>query len=600
MKRIIKVLIVLLMCIPFVVKADMGMPEKSEYKVIVTNPQGTKNLNSDSGEVFPYDKVLTVNYEQVDDGVLYLFNFGQDSIKIKASDVKIYGDEVVVGEPLKNGVTGTTYYAYEGGEFLYKGPSYVYGKVSDEPIPKGAKLKVVGGYDDVFSYVEYNGKRGWIFTYPYMEIKIYDHPTKFASILKEDSSIIMISDSIKAYAKPYDSENEFTNVPVTVGQEYKVDLLLKAGPKEALFGTINGDSIRWISGWNKINDNDWKTTYFEKSDMFFYPKNSVDYYSDFECTKKVGTLDAMKKIDIYAVDWYIDYEGGFNMYKSMINLDGKYYFLNENNEGFESTKCAYVVVLGDREVPYYEDYKLTKPAGYLEAGKIIKIAAEDTSNVYMVELDGKQYYIDGNYTKFENTDSFITTSYSNSVSTYSSDLILYKNFKSLKELSDEVTIPAGEEYNEIKSITKNGIKYMLVKYKDNIGIIKNYNSKKATFVREEYVCPFSGENLNSENTEEVVDPNDNNKDVSENKVMDTKTIIIICVVVGVALAITTIVIIVLVNKSKKANIVPEPTPIEQPVQSVEQSVQTFEPAPIAPQVQQVEENQPTNNDGENN
>ena len=157
--------VLVLLVFPLVVFADGAAPTLQGYQVRVTNPDGAKGLLYDwktktySETTIPYDTVIDVYMEMVYEGELYGETYYDENI-VRLSDCTLVKEELEIQEGYK--ASGKIYVIKEG-TYLYKGPSKVYGKVTDTMIPVGTTLTYTY-YDGIFAYVSYKGEKGWVYT----------------------------------------------------------------------------------------------------------------------------------------------------------------------------------------------------------------------------------------------------------------------------------------------------------------------------------------------------------------------------------------------------------------------------------------------------
>ena len=167
MKKL-KFLLICLLCLPVIVKADMGPPETKQYELVVTNPDGIDYYKDEEGNPvaghIKKDEVITVTWEYEGEYHIELKNGNYGIIK-SVSGTSLIKDEI---DPTKEKTEDifksdteqeAIVYANEGVD-LYKGPSSVYEKVAH--VKKGTKLKYYYSVGDTtYIYTEYNGKKGW-------------------------------------------------------------------------------------------------------------------------------------------------------------------------------------------------------------------------------------------------------------------------------------------------------------------------------------------------------------------------------------------------------------------------------------------------------
>jgi len=571
MKKLSKILILLLMVfIPFTVKADMGAPERNEYEVIVTNPNGIKNYYLDNNSIIPYNTIIKIQYEYKEDNELYLESFGDQQIIVKASDVSLYSTKVVEAEEFSENDEVNTYYTYADGGYLYKGPSIMYEKVSEETIPKGTYLKEIGkSVDDCFSYVEYNGQKGWIYVYPYIDKQflLYDEPTKFAKVVEADSNLVYAESKIKQF-KDIKLE-EYEEVNVTIGDSVSYDVYLMASPKTVLYGKIVNNEVRWMLDYRMATNDDGSngsyTNLLYKNSISIYTLEEITYYSDLRATQKAGTIKSNEMVDIYANE---EIEGTVFMGSIMFKKDGKFYFIHGTFDNpikgivVDNDNCRYITIIKKDGIPYYSDFNLKNKAGTLEnlsSYRVLGIEYED--DTYLLSINGKKYFAAINYDK--DGASFHTHGYEIKEIEYNKDIVIYTDIENLENgissLKETVTVPKGDKVIYLGLHYENGKYYYIVKYNDVIGLVVE-DSSSVTNKKEVDICPFTGEKIkeNKSNNENKEEPKEEN---IEEKTLDSKTIIIIAVIVGVTIAVTAVVIIVLVNKKKKAVIQTKPESI---------------------------------------
>ena len=586
MKKINYLILLLVLCVPFAVKADMGAPEFTEYAVVVTNPSGAACYNYDyvnnqtiyvkSNKVINYNEVIKIIDEKRFNEELYLTSYDSDCT-VKSSDVKVYGNDVVT--PNTYSTTDRYVYAFKDGGYMYKGPSLVYGKVSDDPIPAGTTLKVLGG-DEIFDYVEYNGQRGWIYTYSYPAFDPYNTTTSFVTKYSKDVYFYVGTRELKLYDNPYadpTDSNSYIVKQYKLGEKIKVEYGTNTGAKYSKYGIMVDGKVRWIFDG-----------LFAQEDTKLITGKKITYYQDMECKNVAGTMDEFVSLDFVAIDGHYYDDGSIQMQTIMVRYDNDYYFLKGEWENllpiYEYRQCDYLFVLDKEGYPYYSDYDLKKEAGRIKNGEIVKLLGDngdyetEDGEKYLVEIDGKKYHIGEKDKSKYNVVFYFSSSHSTSTYKYDHMLTMYTNYTDIDNLKDEVTIPANAELIDVGVIEK-GYNYNnlsnlhLVKYNGQYGIVKiykHYNYKYDPLT--ENVCFVDGtklvlkEDKKEEPTSEVVITNndDQSTDKSNNKY---KTVAIVGTIVGISLAAVAIVIIVIVNKKKK-NKTEEVAPVEEQPEAV--------------------------------
>ncbi len=181
MKKVIQliILILILVSIPLISNADIGMPGVLEYDVKVINESGAKLKAYDNKEItVPYGTILKVNCELNINGELCAWvKYNNSQYEAKMADLGLVSEEADISGLEEVNIK---MYVYDEGAYLYKGPSKTYSKVDDNfQLPVGETVNIKYE-DDMFGYVEYGGKKGWVYTYQ----------MKFNSPYNEDSALV--------------------------------------------------------------------------------------------------------------------------------------------------------------------------------------------------------------------------------------------------------------------------------------------------------------------------------------------------------------------------------------------------------------------------
>ena len=172
MKKILGYLLVFVLMIPFVVKADMGAPMVRQYEVLVVKEEGISYYNYKNGklvEVGRWEKnqTLSIDYEITEDGIKYLSattgndEDGYDSYYVKASDVVTKEKEVKVTDSGVNKLDKVVKVKATEDVDVRKGPGTAYEKIGT------IKKDTVGTYryyidGSTFVYYESDDLSGWV------------------------------------------------------------------------------------------------------------------------------------------------------------------------------------------------------------------------------------------------------------------------------------------------------------------------------------------------------------------------------------------------------------------------------------------------------
>ena len=181
MKKIIKYLLLTILFIPCIIKADMGAPMIRPYEMVVTNPNGIdyygydNNMNEVIKGHLNKDDTFTVEYEY--DTVYNIIINKNEYASLHSLDGTIpLKDEIKPEIEVNNSNENTAgiikaitsnnealVYADEGVD-IKKGPAKGYTTIGH--IEKGKTIKYNYYYDDgtgiISIYVDYNGIKGWV------------------------------------------------------------------------------------------------------------------------------------------------------------------------------------------------------------------------------------------------------------------------------------------------------------------------------------------------------------------------------------------------------------------------------------------------------
>lgn len=213
------ILLLLFFIMPMFVKADMSAP-MSSYKIRISNPEGAEvyewnnktRLFEKTGEKIDYDLVYIVQYEQIINNEIYAHITRKsidDKGKVTYSDIKLIklDDTRVIEidiedyekEMLKK------YYVFDDTCYLYKGPSKLYGKIEPEISLSVGTIIETEYYDELWAYVEYNGVKGWVYTYTFTTLSPYNESAGMVSISEYHPNIKSVNE-LTLYNNPKTEE----------------------------------------------------------------------------------------------------------------------------------------------------------------------------------------------------------------------------------------------------------------------------------------------------------------------------------------------------------------------------------------------------------
>lgn len=217
MKKIKLFILLLLISTPIFVKADAGTPILS-YEVRISNKEGAFIYEWDdenkkyykTEEKLSYDTTYQVMYERIINNELYAYVYSEDKTidtvgdcLIKLSDTTPL--EFILSDYKKDDTI--KYLIFEEGIYLYQGPSKIYGKITPEvslPVNTEVETKY---YDDMWAYVEYNGKKGWIYTYTFKRLSPYNEAAGVADITNKKTISLKTLGPVKLYSNPKTKES---------------------------------------------------------------------------------------------------------------------------------------------------------------------------------------------------------------------------------------------------------------------------------------------------------------------------------------------------------------------------------------------------------
>ncbi|MBR5662234.1 MAG: hypothetical protein IKX00_01110 [Bacilli bacterium] len=198
MKKLFIIAIAIFM-FPLIAYADGAGPEIVSYDAYVTNPKGAPYYDWDLKKkgTIEYEKKIRIYNEYTMDGEIYGViedKNSDDEYFVSVNDIAP-AKKVLTKKDAKAIKNPFSIYVYKDIE-LYNGPAVIYGKNGDI-IPKDSELTVK--YADtkninVFLYVEYNGKSGWI---PYFG-NPQDLELNYATKVSKEETLYIVND-IKYY-----------------------------------------------------------------------------------------------------------------------------------------------------------------------------------------------------------------------------------------------------------------------------------------------------------------------------------------------------------------------------------------------------------------
>ncbi len=526
MKKLSRILVLIILLLPFIVRADVGGPMLTSYEVIINNQNGAveysydykTNTISASTAYLEKGKVIEIYDERYFDGELYLSYWDErydDNFYIKKSDVLINGEDLI--EPGLNYIGDDYLYAIEDLELL-KGPGQIYDKANNGFVPKGSTMKILAG-DEAYWYVEYNGNRGWVLEESTNGIV---SPVAF----EREDTYTNLTKKVTLFNNPNDSAG--TTVDIEIGTKFKSKYEYGNG----WYGVEYNGELKWIKESDTIvYDSQQKAIVFD----------SLDYYSDPTCKIKVGTLNRFEEYEITSYDYSDEEDENAEIIKIVIRIDGKIYYLKPSTYGqlYYVPECGYLIPFSKRY--YTKDIEGKEVVKEFDAfsrikvkGTIYNVSAD--MRIFIIEVDGEYYYYHTNALKFAYYEYNSRQSLAPRMLTAKKDMYIIIDDKSEQ-------IKNGDEYLYIGQVFYDGKvepRYY-VKYKDRYGVVAHddvdfYLSDKLNYCLDDPSQAITPEK----------------KTTTEDKKNNNHNIIIISSIVGGCVALTGIVLIILINKKKKA------------------------------------------------
>jgi len=394
MKKMKYIILLLLMIIPILVKADMAAP-MSSYKIRISNPNGanTYEWNPDEKEYtltetkLNYDEVYNIAYEQIIDGELY----GQASIRVKDENgwqTENYFGYIKLSDtsPLEVNIedykkeTSVKYYVFDDTCYLYKGPSKIYGKIEPKIFIKKGTTIESNYYDEMWTYIEYNGVKGWVYKYTFNKGP-YNEPAGMVYVneKKEYNRKILTMKEIELYKSPKTDEKTDKTIPKGVSLDYIYVYLMEPFSPN-YYVSYNGNY-----GWLKTEQEDYIITniaYYTRSTlkiknddglkMYISPNQNSEVLANIPKDTEVTSKYSLE--ESHSTPWYyINYNGteGWLYINTYEDIE---YLSNEENQAVEEIKEDLPEEIPEEEktiIPKQEDDNVNDLIIYYLLGALI-------------------------------------------------------------------------------------------------------------------------------------------------------------------------------------------------------------------------------------
>ena len=467
---------------------------------------------------------------------------------------------------------------------MYKGPNAIYKEITT--IPKGTKLYLEYSNDELdqtFAYVEYNGKKGWIFTYEFMSYMSEDGKGSGLAYISK-GTIYTLKEEFEVYDYPNEKANKTTK-KLEKNKEYSYTKSVPAPKSNWLY-------FKELNGWIYLSYSSDPTSggtskeagalYKEEEKALVLNENKIDIYKSYVGEEKAdvkitsGTIIDSKYI-------YFDYgKNDYPDYRFNVNVDGTWVWISDKNEEDYNILTSIkqnIVLVGDKELKSYKDIDLTKEGKTISPNKLLEgyiFSKRNTTYHYVdgeflatkieyANYDSKKYYYE-NGKWIESKDVRVITSYYTKNRNIDISVYLYeKNDSSSKRIG---AVPANElfkvlaiDYDTYHDDKCNNSEWDYVEYLNTRGWIHFktcYDNKTQTSYYDGYetVEIKEVEKVNEENNvveeKPVEEIKDENKVVSKDKELDNR--ILIYIIIALSIAVAVLATIILVNKKKTPNI----------------------------------------------
>lgn len=310
MKKILLYITILLL--PIIVKAELTTPNQIGYEAKTNKEIILYNESLNEVTNISTDTEIKINSEKTINGETYgsiVYNNEKYLVKINDIDLKynkLSANSLTRKQEKKLITIANTK--------IYKGPSIKYEELT-ESIPANEELTTYY-YDDVWSYVDYNGSTGWIYTYSYEELKPYDIDCTVGKV--EDKKIkILTTDNITLKNNPLAQETNNKIIPANTELEYKYYYELHDGSKYLYVEKDNN------KGWFEVNysENDNLAAFKYDCNYIYVTNNYINFYSkynDISSKTSVKILQGTELEILYTAtiknkcNWYyVKYKGEY-------------------------------------------------------------------------------------------------------------------------------------------------------------------------------------------------------------------------------------------------------------------------------------------------
>ncbi len=364
MNKKLLVLLLMLLVVPTLVSADVGMPERSSYNIKITNTNGAY-LYDDSDDEDTYNKTSTF----LAPGTICESSYSYGKyLEAKCGDKYGYllADDITPildASKMEFKKYKKQYYAYKE-TTVYEYP-YFASKVAGT-IAKGETFDInicQSESFDSWAYVNVNGVKGWIYALYETTAEIgLDDKSAIATVAAvEEGEFYVVYTDVDLYTEPME-QGEKVNAYLEYGKTYKYKYNYNQVYAEYVQVEVDGKLV-WVNKNLEAHKTDDKMIITDASKVALYGR-ALDKNSVVKTLLMDNTLyDIKVAYELNHGDgWYLVNDGTSDLW---ITLDVDY----DDEVDVGSYIYSPYEYYSNMTVDYYEDYTMTKKAGTFEANK---------------------------------------------------------------------------------------------------------------------------------------------------------------------------------------------------------------------------------------
>ncbi len=401
MKNKIKLFIIALIglfTLPLIAKADVGAPENYRYHVIISNQKGAAMYDWETkkiGVTIPFDTKIEVMFESTMNEELYLdVSYKNNYGYIKAKDVKVYEEEIDFSQMTEN-KSQEQYYTLEKTD-MYKGPSTVYGKI-DKTIPAGEIIDYTYKSADTWSYVEYEGTKGWVYSYFYTESEII--PNNLAIVAKDDENRLFIIPEEAELHKTQKADSEVIKT-IKGGKEYIYKYQKNLKDLNTAYYIEDGDTKGWVINKNPIDN---KPPVLDvrgnEAPFVIMVKEGLQAYKEHNDEKPIKNLTIPYLTYVIPIYSYTYKTSGSNasylLYKkTLIKYEDKFYWIDHTTDDIVYGDQA--IIKTKKAAKLYKEHELETSSLEIPKGTELTTLMNVwrySDAIYLVEYEGTKGWL---------------------------------------------------------------------------------------------------------------------------------------------------------------------------------------------------------------